>query len=473
MQDRTGTAGAEGSFRPLDPLAELMIFDTRPGYPMAFSVECGCEGSLDREKLERALSEVTRRHPNTRSRLGWKGGRPFWRSPDVAPTLIWDPHPQDETPWRPFDLSRESGLRLIVLFATPDYPTLDNPTLDNPNTVRLILFGHHALCDGLSACELWGEIFSHYEGQSLKPLADEAADTVAERSQSDPQEEMSKPISQQLSAVLAEALRFLCFFPARLATPGSRQDRFVCAPPAPSNAPPYRLCVFNAEELEQLRNLAAERSVTLNDWILAASMRAFAAWNAETRRIRGGIRVTVPVSLRQGDARLPAENRIGYAFLDRKIERCRDLDSLAASLAKATGWIKESGAAGMFITALKVLRRIPGLLWLILRLPICFSTAVVSNLGNAEMRMRAELPHCGSGQQVGDVVITHLVGVPPVRPGTAASVGIARYGGRLWVSCLADEQRLGVGAADRLLKAIRRECLEQEAQAGRRGGPGQ
>ena len=53
----------------------------------------------------------------------------------------------------------------------------------------------------------------------------------------------------------------------------------------------------------------------------------------------------------------------------------------------------------------------------------------------------------------------------------AASVGIARYGGRLWVSCLADEQRLGVGAADRLLKAIRRECLEQEAQAGRRGGP--
>ena len=131
---------------------------------------------------------------------------------------------------------------------------------------------------------------------------------------------------------------------------------------------------------------------------------------------------------------------------------------------RATGWIKESGAAGMFITALKARRRIPGLLWLILRLPICFSTAVVSNLGNAEMRMRAELPQCESGQQAGDVVITHLVGVPPVRPGTAASVGIARYGGRLWVSCLADEQRLGVGAADRLLKAIRRECLERQAK---------
>ena len=54
MQDRTGTAVADRSFRRLDPLAELMVFDTRPGYPMAFSVECGCEGSLDREKVEQA-----------------------------------------------------------------------------------------------------------------------------------------------------------------------------------------------------------------------------------------------------------------------------------------------------------------------------------------------------------------------------------------------------------------------------------
>ena len=55
MQERAETDRADAAIRPLDPLAELMLLDTRPQYPMGFFVECGCVGSLDRERLREAL----------------------------------------------------------------------------------------------------------------------------------------------------------------------------------------------------------------------------------------------------------------------------------------------------------------------------------------------------------------------------------------------------------------------------------
>ena len=188
-------------------------------------------------------------------------------------------------------------------------------------------------------------------------------------------------------------------------------------------------------------------------------MRVFAAWNREATGSRRGIRITMPVSLRQDQTRYPAENQIGYAFLDRTLDACQENEALIASLAEASVWIKDSGAAGMFITALEILRTIPGLLWFILRLPICFSSAVVSNLGDAARSMRVELPDSSKGQVADNMVITHVVGIPPVRPRTAASVGIARYGDHLLLSCLADEAKIGQGAAERLLAAIHTECL--------------
>ena len=77
--------------RPLDALGELMILDTRPGYPMGFFLECRCEGPLDHERLRHALDKVAVRHPNAHSCLVWKGGRPYWKAAAVTPALLWDP----------------------------------------------------------------------------------------------------------------------------------------------------------------------------------------------------------------------------------------------------------------------------------------------------------------------------------------------------------------------------------------------
>lgn len=454
MQELGPPPGEQEPLRPLDPLGELMILDTRPCYPMGFFIECGCEGELDREKLHRAVDAVALRHPNTKSHIVWKGGRPFWKTTDVGPQLLWDPLAEKVDPWRAFDLTAESGLRVIVF---PEHSP-------DARSWKIVLYPHHAVCDGLAACELLGEIWMHYAGNPLPPVGQPPPDPVPELAEKGAGSAAEKPIARRLSAVLAETLRFLSFFPAALARmPSSRQAAAVRQESSPSTTSsettPYRLRVLTAEEVVELRAIANAHSVTLNALILAASMRVFAAWNREATGSRRGIRITMPVSLRQDQNCYPAENQIGYAFLDRTLDACQENEVLIASLAEASVWIKDSGAAGMFITALEILRTIPGLLWFILRLPICFSSAVVSNLGDTARSMRVELPDSSKGQVADNMVITHVVGIPPVRPRTAASVGISRYGDHLLLSCLADEAKIGQGAAERLLAAIHTECL--------------
>ena len=468
MQERTETDRPDAAIRPLDPLAELMLLDTRPQYPMGFFVECGCAGSLDRERLREALNAVAGRHPNAASHVVWRAGRPFWKSTTTPPAFLWDPQAARVDPWRPFDLSRETGLRLIV------FPTRSRG--ESSEAWKLVLFGHHAVCDGLAACELLGEIWTRYADQPMPDLNRSEANFSGSTSTPPPPAsgtKEEKPIAQRLSSVLAEAFRFLIFFPATLARKSiatqrrELTDTTYAETPVDSSTdaevnvhPPYRLLSFTADQMNALRNAAEERNVTLNTLILSTSMRVFATWNKEVTGSRGGIRVTMPVSLRQDGLRRPAQNQIGYAFLDRSFADCQEEETLIQTLSEASGWIKDSGAAGMFITAIGILRKIPGLLWLILRLPVCFSTAVVSNLGDSARCLRTELCDSDAVRIADDAVVTHVVGVPPVRPRTAASLGIARYGDRLYVACLTDGRTLGPIAAERLLARIQAECLD-------------
>ena len=459
MQEVSQSGEPLSQLRPLDPLAELMILDTRKRYPMGFFIECCCDGQLDRERLQRALDAVALRHPNIRSCMRWKAGRPFWKTTQLGPQLLWDPIHSGANPWQAFDLAAESGLRLIV------FPEQSSST----SSWKLVLFGHHSVCDGLAACELFGEIWTHYADNPLPSIDDSLPSSATEIKKEPLKGDSEKPVAQRQSAVLAEALRFINFFPTPLkrfrsttqaVTESKKNTENTVSTVGLLQETPYRLHAFTIDEMNSLRALANARSVTLNALILAASFRVFAAWNHEASGSQRGIRVTMPVSMRENGIRRPAENRIGYAFLDRKFTDCQDREGLIQTLAEASAWIKESGAAGMFITAIDMLRKIPGLLWLILRLPICFSTAVVSNLGDAARAMQVQLPTSARGQIAGDVVITRVVGVPPVRPGTTASLGIARYGDQLWLSCLADEQAMGRDAADRILAAVHTECLK-------------
>lgn len=415
---------------PLTPFEHLMLVDARPGYPMCFFIECVVEGPLEADRLRRAVEHASQRHPRFRSRVAWRGNHPHWLTPDVHPAFVWLPDPAGLDPWRPVDLERESGVRIVTR-------TLGQ-TLHS-----VIMMVHHCVCDGIAACEFLGDLWSYYDGREPPEL----------RHCSTRRNEGVMTTCPSLPDMLGEAFAFLRFVPHPLALmpchgTATHEDAF---------APPYASIDLDEHEAVRLRRAASARRATVNDLVLAAVMRAAIAWNDCGGTRHGGVRVTVPVSTRESRQRQPARNTISYAFIDRHRDACRDRESLAQSIASASRWILSSGAVGGFLEAVRLLRRSAWMLKATTRLPICLSTVVVSNLGDVSRRMRSALPRTGGRLLSGGVVIRGFRGVPPLRPRTRASVLVLQYAGAMTICCLYSDGTAQRTAGRAFLELIRSE----------------
>jgi hypothetical protein len=232
------------------------------------------------------------------------------------------------------------------------------------------------------------------------------------------------------------------------------------APPGAGPSLPFAAVCFTAEETTSIKQRAAASGASLNDVAVAAVMRAVAAWNEDAGHPARQIRITMPASLKSPGKRAPACNDMGYAFLDRTAEECRAPAHLIRSLAIASRWIQEHRAAGTFLDTLAIIDRFPPALWLLTRLPVPLSTAVVSFVGNVGPRLRANVPRDGGCDLPGGLRISAVKGVPPIRPGTRLGVGLVIYDGRLHVTALGDTVALGEAAPPLLAAAIRTAILD-------------
>lgn len=420
---------------PLSPFDRLMLADDRPGCPMSFFAEFQVSGPLCEHRLRQAVDRASRRHPLLRSRLVPHPSRPAWRGSDTGPTFVWHPREPATTLWRAFDLRQESGLRVVVLDA-------------GPLRHRAIIQVHHAVCDGVSALEYAGDVWAAYAGLEPRPFSVARGRRVS--------------VPEAAGAAqngLREAWAFARFRPVPLAPlpTGAR-------PPAPPRedpaAPPYAWMEFDKQTTDGLREAAIARGGSLNDLVVAAVMRAAVAWNRKAGRRAGNVRITMPVSLRPPGHRQPACNDLGYAFLDRRAEECVAAERLTESVAASTRWVLENQAARFFLDAIAALGRWPGLLWLATRLPVCFSTAVVSNVGDPARRMRCGVEAVDGRLKPDDVVIERCFGVPPSRPRTRVSIGATTYAGRLTFCCLCSAHRRSHEGASVFLEHLRQSLAE-------------
>ena len=424
-----GTASAPDP--RLAPFEHLMLVDARPGFPMCFFLECLVGGPLEEVRFRQAVAKAARRHPLVRSRVRVQGGRACWLPPDVEPEVVW--HPQNETgdPWAAIDVTRQSGLRLVVLPG-------------ETGRHRVVMQVHHSACDGIAACEYFGDIWAAYAGLAPRPFSpgrpgptavDPAGATAA---------------TPHRGAATLEFARFMPSPLARGAASQSNRTDERCQPP-------YEAVQFDAAFTERLRVAAGRQGVSLNDVLVAAVMRAAVAWNTAAGKRRSNVRITMPVSLRAAGAREPARNAIGYAFLDRRSVDCGAMGPLAASIGVATKWVLDTGAAAAFLAALDWLARRPRLLWMVTRLPVCCATAVFSNVGDTSRRMRTGAPKVDGRDAPADLVIERFLGVPPLRPRTLAAVGGTTYANALALSCLCAAAPDGRHAAAAFLALVRTE----------------
>jgi NRPS condensation-like uncharacterized protein len=438
--------------RPLTPFEQLMLIDDRPGHPMCFFLECMVDGPLQENRLREAVEMASRRHPLLCSRVGFRGGRPVWLDADVLPTVIWNPPERGGAPWRSFDLRRESGLRLVVLS-------------DGEHKHRVVFQVHHATCDGVAGCEFAGDIWALYAGIEPRAFSQPPAARIRPSAKKAPE----SPAANGGQDSAREALAFASFWPMPLAGMTASSEKRAKGDSPPSGAacdprsPPYMWIDFTSASTERLRAAASADGVSLNDCIVAAVMRAALAWNARTGRTSGNVRVTMPVNLRQPGQREPANNNLGYAFLDRTAAQCTDPKSLTASIAAATRWILDKNAAALFLSAIHSLARWPWLIKLATRLPVCVSTVVVSNIGDPGRRMRSGVGKIDGRDAPDDLVIQGFLGVPPLRPRTRASIGVTTYAGRLSLCCLCSAHPDPHEGARRFLDLVRQELDEMGA----------
>jgi O-methyltransferase involved in polyketide biosynthesis len=445
--------GDPGPGRPLAPFEQLMLADTRPGYPLGFFLESDLEGPLCRDRLAEAVARAAARHPLARSRVGFHRGHPYWLPPDVMP-VVEDASPDS---WRPHDLARESGLRLVVL------PVAAEPGGSAPlPRHRLVLFVHHAVCDGIAAAEFLGDVWAAYDGRELPRFS------AGRRGRETPPP--TGPAVGRSESATGFAT-FAAFLPrplrrrrdcGRPITAGGR----AASRPAPDLLPPYESLDLDPAETARLRETVAAAGWSLNDAVVAAVIRAANRWNEAAGGRAGNVRITLPVSLRPPGFRGPLANGIGYAFIDRRPADSRDFRSLAASVAEASRWIVETGAAGEFLAVLGLLARRHWLLRCLARLPVCFSTAVVSTIGDPARRMKSGVTKQDGLDAPGGLVIRGMRGVPPLRPGTRAALAALTYGKGLSLSCLCSAGRDPRAAAREFLRLVADELTAGLAEPG-------
>lgn len=461
------------SARPLTHLEHLLLTDQRPGFPMAFFIHCDVEGPLDPGRLEAALRQAAARHPLLRSRVGRTWWRPQWMAPDAEPQLLVyrrdatgrgteDPkdRPPDD-PWGPLDIRRTSGVRMVAIERAE-------------RLWQVVIQFQHAVSDGLAGIEFFGDVWSLYHGGDPPPFRTPGSGArrhaVAVPHAVEPAcaphdgPADAEPAERGRAAARNETIRFASVLPATLArgpasTPSGFEPDVVDARSQHLPQLPYRTTTFSREETATIKAGATAASASLNDVVVAAVMRAACAWNEAAGRPAGSVRITMPASLKQPGTRAPACNAMGYAFLDRTAAECGQPARLVRSLAAASRWIQEHRAAEVFLHTLAVVERLPPLLWLLSRLPVTMSTAVVSYVGNLGTRMRANVPRQSGCDLPADLRITAMAGVPPIRPGTRLAVGVGIYDGQLRLSTLCDERALGGAAPILLPDLIRAEVI--------------
>lgn len=399
-----------------------MLLDERPGYPMCFFIETHLSGDFSIQRLRAAVETAIERHPRLRSHTqhneqGW-----LWTPSDKLPQVVQlqciEDRESQAIAFRPFNIRQEPGIRFIVI-------------PEGNQQWSIVLQVHHSVCDGLAALEFLGDIWSLYHGNEPTEFQTHSRRKYIQTDSDNDDNPMAKDDHQHARQTIA----FATFRPSSITSSSNTKK-------IPNSRKPFQSFTLPTTLVKSLRQRASQSGATTNDIIVAASILTIHEWNRRQGNAGKRIRITMPVSLRPPRDRQPASNQIGYAFLDRHPSQLHDPQAVITSIAEASRWIQHSGAAGMFLVVLGIFLKRTWLLRLITRLPTCFSTAVVSNIGNVQSRMRANVPKADGCTNPGGLIITNITAVPPVRPGTALSVGITAYCGQLTITTMIDSSQL-------------------------------
>lgn len=406
-----------------------MLADDQTDYPMAFAIILDVTGDLCREPFEAALRSALDRHPLLSClvrRVPFRGL--FWvQDRDVSHKLDWQEngdHPDwPESPR--IDLFQEPGLRVWVR--------------KELHGSRVIFQFHHAATDGLGAMQFIGDLLALY-GMSTVQEGQEAPELEL----IDPQllrvRESAGKVARGWRLFLlakAELFKLVSHFPFPVALPKPDTSRGSAKLPFPA----FVRRTFPRAVHRRIKELAAQKSVTPNDLLVAAMFQTIREWNAthDSRAGQEPLTIAVPVSLRtpQHD-QMSAANVVSFMFLNEKGGAPKSADLLVQSIHRRTeGYASRSAAEGV----MQLIRYgvwLPGLLEGSLKYCPCLASVTLANVGDVRRQFRAHFPLRQGKVVAGNIQLEALVGAAPVRRNSRVSVSLGVYAGTLYVNMHCD-----------------------------------
>ncbi|RLS57696.1 MAG: hypothetical protein DWH91_03885 [Planctomycetota bacterium] len=119
-----------------------------------------------------------------------------------------------------------------------------------------------------------------------------------------------------------------------------------------------------------------------------------------------------------------------------------------------------SGESGLTPWAMGGLRCIPGLLKLTSCAPIRFCTAMLANVGDIRRQFRSRFILDQGRCVAGNVVLEHLLGAAPIRPGTWLGLSLGNYAKKLYINLNCDPRRYSPADSNRLADLFVNTILE-------------
>jgi hypothetical protein len=251
---------------------------------------------------------------------------------------------------------------------------------------------------------------------------------------------------------MREALRVLIHRPSPLAVTDAMR-------PTGDASLPFPGIVFHRLDRTtsgRLRAVATADDASLNDLLLCELFATIHRWNQRhgSPADRQWLRITMPTNLRvREDNAMPAANVMGYAFLTRRGADSLDRRALLRSIRDETRAIRGGRLAAHFLKTIGMIGRLPGGMRWAMPGRRCFSTAVLTNVGDPTRRFHAELPRRDGKIVVGDMVLERVSGVAPLRPGTRLAVSLSKYRGCLEFSLRCDPREMSAAASQEFMDA--------------------
>ena len=396
-----------------------MFVDDRPRYPMTFIVQMQFSGCLNREAFEAAILAAMQRHHLLGALVGpGKGGKDCWiKNPDPKPLIDWGGIDEEISfpTGEQINLREEIGLRVFVRH-------------DDKHAMVTTQF-HHAVCDGIGSYQYLGDLLYEYAilmGETeMKPPAELPVKRLKERGRvSYDMNNFRKP-DGNLQSTWDEALRFLAMTNVSLKPDQKKTAEFREAFPG--------ICshVFDKSEYKSLRLAAQSHGQIINDLLVEKLFQTLSQWESRSNvfQQRRHICVMMPMNLREAtDNDISACNAVSQSFVRYKRSQLKDEANFRHLLGNKLLSLKHDRNRIRFMHMIAGGHYFyPGMLQASLNFKKSLATAILSNTGDPTKQFLTSFPKQNGLLKCGNLVLEELSGVPPMRPGTNATISIFTY----------------------------------------------